>query len=90
MVDYHINPSGTHVIKAFTANDIAFYDKNDHVLKNIDDSSFILAAFVQITWCIQKNHQNGQRIKLSADMKNPAICPIPGALQMVVRARRLA
>jgi hypothetical protein len=45
---------------------------------------------IQITWRIRKNHQNSQKIKLSADAKNPAICPIRGALQMVVRACHLA
>jgi hypothetical protein len=64
---------GTHVIKAFTANDFVFYDKNGHILKKIDDSSLILAASVQITWRIQKNHENGQKIKLSADTKNPVM-----------------
>jgi hypothetical protein len=44
---------------------------------------------VQITWRIQKNHQNGQKIKLSADTKNPAICLVRGALQMVMTASRL-
>jgi hypothetical protein len=44
---------------------------------------------VQITWRIQKNCQNGQKIKLSADTKNPAICSVRGALQMVMRASRL-
>ncbi len=31
-VDYHVYPSGTCVIKAFTANDFVFYDKKGHVL----------------------------------------------------------
>jgi hypothetical protein len=58
-VNYHIYPSGTHVIKAFAANDFVFYDKNGHVLTKNDNSSLNFAAFVQITWRIQKNHQNG-------------------------------
>jgi hypothetical protein len=44
---------------------------------------------VQITWRIQKNRQNGQKIKLSADAKNPALRPVQGALQMVMRATHL-
>jgi hypothetical protein len=79
-VDYHVYSSGTHVIKAFTANDFVFYDKSGHILKKIDNSTLDLATSVQITWRIQKNHQNGQKIKLSADAKNPAICPVRGAL----------
>jgi hypothetical protein len=70
-VDYHVYPSGTRVIKAFTANDFVFYDKSGHVLKKINDSTLDLATSVQITWCIQKNPQNSQKIKLSADTKNP-------------------
>ncbi len=79
-VDYHVYPSGTCVIKAFTANDFVFYNKNGHTLTKIDGSSLDLAASVQITWRIQKNRQNSQKIKLSAEMKNPAICPVWGAL----------
>ncbi len=85
-MDYHVYPSGTRVIKVFTANDFVFYDKSGHVLKKIDNSTLNLATFVQITWRIQKNRQNGQKIKLSADTKNPEICPVRGALQMVMRA----
>jgi hypothetical protein len=89
-VNYHVYPSGTCVIKAFTANDFIFYNKTGHVLTKIDDSSLNLATSVQITWRIQKNRQNGQKIKLSSDTKNPAICPVRGALRMVMRAHRLA
>jgi hypothetical protein len=88
-VDYRVYPSGTCVIKAFTANDFVFYDKSGHVLKKIDGSTLDLATSVQITWRIQKNCQNGQKIKLSADTKNPAICPVRGTLRMVVRASHL-
>ncbi len=88
-VDYHVYPSGTRVIKVFTANVYVFYDKSGHVLKKINDSTFDTAISVQITWRIQKNRQNGQKIKLSADTKNPAICPVRGALRMVMRASRL-
>jgi hypothetical protein len=88
--NYHIYPSGIRIMKSFTANDFVFYDKNGHVITKIDNSSLDLAASVQITWCIQKNRQNIQKIKLSADTKNPAICPVRGALRMVMRACRLA
>jgi hypothetical protein len=88
-VDYHVYPSQTCVIKAFTANYFVFYNKSGHILKKIDDSTLNSATSVQITWRIQKNCQNGQKIKLSADTKNPAICPVRGALRMVMRASRL-
>jgi hypothetical protein len=88
--DYHVYPSGTRIIKAFTANDFVFYHKNGYVLTKIDNSLLKFAVSVQITWHIQKNRQNSQKIKLSADTKNPTICPIQGALRMVMRACCLA
>jgi hypothetical protein len=88
-VDNHVYLSGTRVIKVFTANDFIFYNKSGHVVKKINDSTLDLATSVQITWHIQKNHQNGQKIKLSANTKNPAICPVRGALRMVRRASHL-
>jgi hypothetical protein len=45
-VNNHVYPSGTRVIKAFTANDFIFNDKNVHVLTKIDDSSLDLAASI--------------------------------------------
>jgi hypothetical protein len=82
-VDYHVYPSGTRFIKAFTTNNFVFYDKSGHVLKKINNSTLDTATSVQITWCIHKNRQNSQKIKLSADTKSPAIFPVQGALRMV-------
>jgi hypothetical protein len=83
-VDRHIYPSGTQVIKAFTAHDFIFHDKNGNVLAQVNEASFDSTALVEITWHIQKKHQNGQRINLSADTKNTSICPVRGALGMVL------
>ncbi len=47
-VDYHVYPSGTRVIKAFTANVLVFYNKSGHILKKIDNSTLDLATSVQI------------------------------------------
>jgi hypothetical protein len=58
--------------------------------QKFNDSLLNLATSVQITWRIQKNHQNNQKIKHSADTENPTICPIRGALRMVMRAHHLS
>ena len=63
--DYHIYPSGKKVIKAFTANDFVFFDKSGHTLQLINNSSLDQAHKVKITWHIQKNRHNGQKITLS-------------------------
>jgi hypothetical protein len=54
-VVYHVYPTGTRVIKMFTANDFVFYNQNGHVLTKIDDLSLDIATSVQITWRILKN-----------------------------------
>jgi len=45
---------------------------------------------VRITWRIQKNCQNNQKITLSCDKTNPTICPVLAALRLVLRAHRLS
>jgi hypothetical protein len=34
-INYHVYSSETRTIKAFTANDFVFYDKNGHILKKL-------------------------------------------------------
>ncbi len=61
-VDYHVYPSGTCIIKAFSAHDFVFYNKNGHGLKKIDNSSFILAASVTVKTDRRSNFLQTQRI----------------------------
>jgi hypothetical protein len=88
-VDYHTYPSGHQVIKAFISNDYVFYDKRRWVIKTLTMDSFDQVYFVQVTWRIQKNHQNGQAITLAADVDHPEICPVHSALHIVLRAQHL-
>jgi hypothetical protein len=88
-VDYHTYPSGTMVIKAFVARNFIFYDVKKHIVKILDKDSFQQVRLVKITWHIQKNHQNGQAITLSAEVDRPEICPVCSAMRLVLCARRL-
>jgi hypothetical protein len=88
-VDYHVYPSGKQVIKAFTANDFRFFDKNSQAITDLSDASIGAVDRVRITWRIQKNRQNNQKVTLSSDKANKAICPVLAALRLVLRARRL-
>ncbi len=88
-VDYHIYPSGKKVIKAFTANDFVFFDKSGHTLQLINNSSLDQAHKVKITWHIQKNRRNGQKITLSGKRTCHKICVVCAAGQMVLRAQHL-
>ncbi len=89
-VDYHVYPSGRKVINAFIANNFQFFDVNGQVIIELSDASIDVVDIVCITWCIQKNHQNNQKITLSCDKTNPTICPVLAALRLVLRARRLS
>jgi len=60
------------------------------VITELSDASIDVIDRVRITWHIQKNRQNNQKITLSRDKTNPAICPILATLRLVLRARRLS
>jgi hypothetical protein len=88
-VDYHVYPSGRQVIKAFIANDFQFIDVNGQVITELSDVSIEVVDRVRITWRIQKNCQNNQKVTLPCDKTNPMICPVLTALRLVLRACRL-
>ncbi len=88
-VDYHVYPLGKKVIKAFVANDFAFYDKSGDLIVLLDNESVDIVKKVKITWQIQNKSQNGQAITLSADNNHSTICPVCAALRMVLRAQCL-
>jgi hypothetical protein len=89
-MDYHVSPSGKQLIKAFTANDFQFLNKNSQNITELSDASIEVINRVRITWHIQKNHQNNQTVTLLSDKTNTAICPVLAALQLVLRARHLS
>jgi hypothetical protein len=89
-VDYHVYPSGRKVIKAFIANDFQFIDVTGQVIIELSDTSIDVVDRVRVTWRIQKNRQNNQKVTLSCDKSNPTICPVLAALRLVLRARRLS
>jgi hypothetical protein len=88
-IDCHTYPSGRQVIKAFIADDVAFFDAAKHQLNFTDESSLDMADLVCITWRIQKNQQNGQTITLSQDKNCPILCPVKCAARMILKAKRL-
>ncbi len=88
-VDVHTYPSGNTVIKTFVANDLTFYNKKQHIIKDLSDASLTKVILLKITCQIQKNCQNNQAIMLVADMANSAICPVCSAMRMVLWACQL-
>jgi len=83
-----VYPSGRKVIKAFIANDFQFIDVTGQVITELSVASIDVVDRVRITWRIQKNRQNNQKVTLLRD--NPAICPVLATLRLVLRARHLS
>ncbi len=77
------------VIKAFMANNFIYYNEKKCIIKNLNNDSLQQARIVKITWRIQKNHQNGQSITLTAEIDRPKICPMRSAMQLVLQAKWL-
>jgi hypothetical protein len=67
-VNHHTYPSGKTFIIPFIANNFIFYDEMKRIIKDLTEDSLQQARFVKITWCIQKNRQNGQSITLAAEI----------------------
>ncbi len=89
-MDYHVYLSGKQVIKAFIASNFTFYDEKSQIIADLSDASFDTVERVRITWRIQKNCQNNQKITLLCNKANKAICPVLATLRLVLRARCLS
>ncbi len=89
-VDYHVYPSGKQFIKVFIASNFTFYDKKSQIIVDLFVALLDTVERVRITWHIQKNCQNNQKITLLCNKADKAICPVLAALRLVLRARHLS
>lgn len=82
--------SGKKVIKAFIPSDWQFYDNNGRLLTIHSFNGLAeVPRCLRITFRIQKNRKNGQKITFAADDEHPHICPVRLAYRIVLRAKRL-
>ena len=85
---HHIMPSGRKILKAFRRDDFVFKDRAGRIITdpitNID-----LVHTVLITWRVQKNRRNGQKIAWNRDPLNPDLCPVLAALRIYSRSMQL-
>lgn len=95
-ITYHTWPaSGETVVRPWILSDFRFFAKNGDVInlagRTSDDINVIIKeiSHMTVTWRIQKNRQNGQRLKLPTDKQHLDICPVYNALQIVMRKLRL-
>ncbi len=79
-VDEYEYPWESKVVKAFISHDWCFYDYSGRLitLHPLDDLAKVPKK-LQITFRIQKNCKNGQKITFTADDKHPHICPVCSA-----------
>jgi hypothetical protein len=78
VVDEYLYPSGKSVVKAFLPSDWKFSNHIDATI-NIHPLNSIIQKFprqLRVTFQIQKNRQNGQKLTLVADEDHPDICPV--------------
>ena len=82
--------SGNKVVKAFIPSDWQFYNASGHLLTIYSLNGLTeVPKRLQITFRIQKNRKNGQKITFAADDKHPHICPVCSAYCIFLRAKRL-
>ena len=82
--------SGNKVVKAFVPPDWQFYDANGRLLTIHSLNGLAeVPKRLRITFRIQKNRKNGQKITFAADDKYPHICPVRSAYRILLRAKRL-
>jgi len=90
-VDEHLYPSGKRVAKAFLTTDWEFYDDTGAIISihplNSEPQDF--PKKLRVTFRIQKNRQNGQKLTLVTDDDHPDICPVRAAYRIFLRAKRL-
>ncbi len=69
---------------------LSIFDKNSQVITELSDASIKVIDRVRITWRIQKNCQNNQKVTLLSDKTNTAIFSVLAAPRLVLRARCLS
>jgi hypothetical protein len=82
--------SGNNVVKAFIPSDWQFYDASGRLMMIHSFNGLTeVPKQLRITFRIQKNHKNGQKITFTADDKHPHICPVCSACWVFLRTKRL-
>lgn len=89
-IDYFSFFRGRHrikIMKAFQRSDFVFFDIQGRRITNVNRDAARIHR-LQITWRVQKNRRNGQRISWYVDHAQPALCPVQAAIRIVQRSLR--
>lgn len=89
-VEVHRYPSGRkEVVKAWTRLDFAFRGVRGAHLNPANSRNKGRIDKVVITWRVQKNRQNGQKITVVRDRDHPDLCPVLAALDIFEHSKRI-
>ena len=88
-IDIYEYPSGKQVVKAFVRTDWIFYNKQGRIIKVHDEAMLDSLGKCKVTFRIQKNRQNGQKITFTFDFNHPSICLVRAAYRIYLRSIRL-
>ena len=75
-------------MKAMQRSDFRFFDAQGNVITDLINNRDRVVS-VEITWRVQKNRQNGQKITWVANEAFPLLCPVQAALRIATRSIRL-
>ncbi len=84
VVEEYVYPLGKSAMKAFLPTDWKFYNHNN-VTININPSNSEIQEFpmkLRVTFSIQKNRQNGQKLTIVADEDYLDICLVQAAYRI--------
>ena len=87
-IDFHETPNGNRIMKAFCRHDFVFFDKHGRKVNDPVNQEGRIHS-VTITWRVQKNRRNGQKISWVANPSSPKLCPVKAAIRIYDRSIRL-
>ena len=87
-IEYHeIAVTARRIMKAFARGDFEFFDAHGRKIEDVEANVKSIRK-LRITWRVQKNRRNGQRITWMLDTVNPRLCMVQAAIRIHLRSLR--
>ena len=87
-IEYHeVQVTGKLIMKAFARGDFVFKDAQGRVICHVEHQRELIIE-LEVTWRVQKNRRNGQRITWLRDKVNPRLCMVDAAIRIHIRSTR--
>ena len=87
-IEYHeVKVTGRRIMMAFARGDFVFLDIHDRQIFHVEHHRELIRK-CEITWRVQKNRRNGQKITWMRDTVNPRLCMVEAAIRIHIRSLR--